>query len=821
MPEQDQPDLRAFWGKAGRAREGEEVVPHPLICHIIDTAAVAEILYSTLLGPACRAQLAAAFAPLGGDPRTWVALLCGLHDLGKLSPAFQAVRADLAVKLLLGTTAAKEVARLADKRRLGGRTDTFHGILTTLHIRRSLRRWGAPRETARALSQLLGGHHGSFFSDTSVQNADAALYDNGGERWAKFVEAMVRRTAELLGLPDPGSQPWSEVEINTTAAVTLAALTTVSDWIASASVDKSTYAGVDVDMITYLDLARERAREQVVDRLGWSGWSPPEDISFLRLFEQEPRPLQVAIEQMIGSKNRPGILVIDAPTGEGKTWIALHCVVSLMRQLGLIGFFVAMPTCATSNQMLDETEPVLERLDSPLFLKLLHGSAAYYLAGRRARSARAEPVRPEDVGADGATGPEDEAVGEWFTRARSLLAAAAVGTIDRILQAGIRSAWASVPMVGLSNRVLVLDEVHGYDVYMSTILDRVLWWLGSLGVPVILLSATLPTYRRKQLVHSWYAGATGRHPHKVDLALPAKGYPRALWVDEQGVPETVDTRASTMNADRRVALTRLDDHEVVGWPLLHAARGWGVAIIHNLVRRATVTAAALRDAVEALPEEERPRIGEITGRLLAKARAGIEAELKSRFGRGGERAPATGYIAVGTQVLEQSLDLDFDIMASDLAPIDGLIQRAGRLHRFRRTERESPPTLAIVGVTEAKAGPEWPPHTTNVYQDLALLRTWALLRDRTELALPGDIPALVEEVYPDLDPADESPAGWEKRWAKAVAAMRKEQSDDEARAKNLYLPPPTAENAVLEMTERPRPTSQTRKRGRRGGRDVR
>jgi CRISPR-associated endonuclease/helicase Cas3 len=799
-------------------KEGEETVPHPLSCHTIDTAAVAEVLYTVLLGPTCRAQLAEAFAPLGGEPHRWVAFLCGLHDLGKLCPVFQALRADLAMKGLPEVFAA-DVHRQHRARMHPGRTDCFHGILTAYHFRRLLKAWRASTETVITLSHVLGGHHGSFFSETLILNAGAAKLDNGGERWAKLAEALVCDTAKLLGLPDPHTRPWSEVRIGIGAAVVLAGLTTVSDWIASGFIDKSAHAGTDVDLATYVKLARERAREYVVDRLGWSGWSPPEDLSFTRLFSEPPRPLQAAIERLVSARSRPGILFIEAPTGEGKTKAALHSALTLMRQLDLIGFFVAMPTRATSNQALEETERPLQRLRSPLSLKLLHATAAEYLADRRARAVRTEAVRPEQVGVDESDGAQDTAVREWFTRHRALLAPAAIGTIDRIVQAGIRSPWAPVPLVGLSNRVVVLDEVHGYDLYMSTILDRVLWWLGWLGVPVILLSATLPTSRRKELVQSWYAGARRCRPHEVDLEVPAAGYPRALWLDERGVPETAETPASRVNANRRVALVQVADHELVEWALRHAARGRGVAIIHNLRRRVANSTMALRAAIRSLRDGNRPSVVEITAALPHATRAAVELELRSRFGRAGRRAPESGYIVVGTQVLEQSLDLDFDVIASDPAPVDSLIQRAGRLHRFRLTDPGTPPEFAVVGVTETTAGPRWPAYTQTIYRDLVLLRTWALLRDRTELRLPDDAPNLVDDVYRGLDDTTGCPAGWEKRWDRAVMTMHRFRETERDMARNSYLPPPTSETALVDLTRHPKDRTQTRRTDPRGRRD--
>src|SRR5690606_15746972 len=125
----------------------------------------------------------------------------------------------------------------------------------------------------------------------------------------------------------------------------------------------------------------------------------------------------------------------------------------------------------------------------------------------------------------------------------------------------------------------------------------------------------------------------------------------------------------------------------------------------------------LAKAVASLPDAQRPKIVTLTSRLPNGERARVEAELRRLFGEEGTRAPKTGYIVVGTQVLEQSLDLDFDAMASDLAPVDSIVQRAGRLHRFRKVNPDAPPMLTLLGITENPAGPEWARYTVNVYED--------------------------------------------------------------------------------------------------------
>ncbi|WP_162908065.1 CRISPR-associated helicase Cas3' [Allorhizocola rhizosphaerae] len=811
MSNQVQFDVRAFWGKAGQVVQGEVTVPHPLICHAIDTASVAGLLYETLVGPVARADLEEAFAPLGGAARVWVALFCGLHDLGKLSPAFQALRVDVATACLPADV-SDVVTRLAAKRTGRDRTDTLHGVLTAYHLLRVLQSWGAPRDTALALAQALGGHHGRYFSAQVLANARLAEGDHGGSRWEPWVDELISCTAQMLELPDPRCLSWSEVRLSTAATVALAGLATVSDWIASGSIDKKTHAGADVDLTGYVALSRERAREQVIDRLGWTAWScSPADTGFVRLFGQQPRPLQAAIEQLIAGRTVPGILVIEAPTGEGKTKAALQATVSLIQQLGLAGFFLAMPTRATSNQAFGVAEKLLKQFGPGLTVKLLHGTAAEYLAGRRAQEARADPIRAVEVGGDEPGGAQDAHVREWFTWLRGLLAPLAVGTIDRILQVGIRRPWAPVPLVGLSNRVVILDEVHSYDVHMSTILDRVLAWLGWLGVPVIILSATLPAARRTELVKSWYTGARRGHAAQLDLAPSLPGYPRALWLDHHGVPIEVRAEASPVNTARPVGLAAVCDEDLVGWALERAARGWGVAIVHNLVKRAEYTAEELAKAVASLPEDRRPKIALLTRHVISGERARIEAELQRLFGENGTRAPTSGYIVVGTQVLEQSLDLDFDAMASDVAPMDSIVQRAGRLHRFRRVDPDAAPTLAILGVREKPTGPMWARYTVNVYDDAVLLRTWALLRTHTELRLPDEVPELIDAVYAEPNAID-YPPGWKERWDRAAKRLHQARRTDRDLATTLYVPQPEPRAAVLrELTAHVRNVGQTRK----------
>jgi CRISPR-associated endonuclease/helicase Cas3 len=804
IEDQGQPDVFAFWGKASHAKVGEETVPLPLICHLIDTAVVAELLFDVVLGPRCRAKLTAAFGSLG-DVRKWVALLCALHDIGKLSPAFQALRADIALRQLDGVAAA-DVDYLHRRKPNKGRTDTFHGVLTTIHMRRILEDWGAPGDVPQRLGLALGGHHGFFDSAAGLQEAMDARNHHGGVRWAKWVDEMCHRVAGSLGLTDPSSQPWSKVRLSPEAEVAIAALTTISDWVASGFLGKLGTDGALPNLAEYVQQSRKRAAE-VIAQLDWARWQPPANIDFKALFDKGPRPFQRAVEKMITGKKTAGILVVEAPTGEGKTKIALQCATAMVRSLGLAGFYLGMPTRATSNQAFTEVKEFLVRLDESLPVKLLHGTAAEYLAVERQllKDARAEFLTIEDVGRDAPDGGGEQDAREWFTRLKGLLASLAVGTVDRILQAGIRSRFVPVSLIGLSNKVVIVDEVHAYDTFMSTLLDRLLWWLGRFDVPVILLSATLPSKRRDELIRHWRAGANGNHPDELASSPSPDSYPRAVWADAQRY-DVADASVSELNANRTARLDRIADDSLVSWLVNQAGQDQCVAVIHNLVRRAETTHEALGAAIDQLPDTERPELIVITGQLSNAARAKAEVRLRQLFGPNCTRPRRA--IIVGTSVLEQSLDLDFDVMVSDLAPIDNLIQRLGRLHRFRRIV--TPPSLYIIGVADTASGPRFPAHTTRVYQEMVLLRTWALLRGREELRLPNEVPGLVDAVYGEAASV-ECPPGWETRWTHAEAKLARVLLDHKMQAVANYLPPPTRAHELRELTLDPKSRAHTRR----------
>ncbi len=663
-----------------------------------------------------------------------------------------------------------------------------------MHMKDLLLHWDAPDDTAEAIAIALGGHHGHFPDGSALRQTRREVNNHGGQTWKGWRDAFVRQVVALRGLPDPEEAPWEEVHVSSAAAVGLAALTSVSDWIASD--EKNFPYAPTSDPVTYAEEA-DRLAAKAVDAFALRPWSPP--TSFTELFpKDQPRSVQTLVERLSADCNEPTLIVIEAPTGEGKSKAALQAAAALIHNLDLMGAYVAMPTQATSNQMLGEVEELLANLDDRTTAHLIHSGASDYLSSRS--------VTPSDVGRDD---PEDSDVQaqEWFTRKKSLLTPLGIGTIDQALKAAIRSGHFFVRMTALTGKVVVIDEVHAYDTYMSTLLDRLLAWLGRLGTSVVMLSATLPAGRREELVAAWQSGLLRCLPREAPKMEPFNGYPR-VTVAGTGKPVAETAGLSELNADRSIRLTPVPDEKIVDWALAQVADGGCVAVIHNLVRRAAATHAALEERIADLPPESRPRLIAINGQLPAGVRRTVEAELKAAFGMNGERPKA---IVVSTQVLEHGLDLDFDAMLTDLAPVDSLIQRAGRLHRHSRAVSRGEPVLAIAGVEDTEDGPRFPAYLENVYAPMTLMRTWALLRGRTILNLSANVPTLVDAVYSGPEMID-CPVGWENSWQAAQEKLTNQRKKKERNARLMYLPHPTTVVHLGELTQHSKDARRTRER---------
>lgn len=750
------------WAKSPQLAPGEGRY-HPLICHMIDVAMVALRLWQYVMPPALREQLREQLGvATENEAGRWAAFFAGLHDLGKATPGFARKWPD-GWKVLVnsGYRPAKG-------------DEANHGIMSAHLLRSLLKGTGLPPQIAAPVATAVGGHHGLFPSAGDLKYADRSV---GEGPWPEAQSNLVRVLAHLLGV-DRMAIPDGDLTQANAALLILAGLTSVADWIASDH-RHFPFAGDDVQLPRYPRRARWLAWK-ALHKLGW--FHRPNGLgvrSFQELFDRVPNRLQEQVMAVAPALKGPSLVLLEYPMGGGKTEGALYLADYLAATAGHSGAYFALPTMATSNQMFGRVNTYLTNRfhDAAINVQLLHGHASLnheFEVLKRADIDLLQPVRIYGGKASGLM------AAEWFTyRKRGLLAPYGIGTIDQALLAVLQTKHFFVRLFGLAGKVVILDEVHAYDTYMQTLLTRLLTWLAACGTSVILLSATLPAQTRQGLLSAYSIGRG--EPKAVDT--PVVDYPRLTWVTEGGA----DARHIPGASERSVVISPHSQVDA-GWmtDLKGAlADGGCAAVILNTVTRAQ----AIYQQLQAhFPADE---LLLFHGRYPFDDRMSRERAVLERFGPRNPDRPRRA-VVVATQVIEQSLDLDFDLMVSDLAPVDLLLQRSGRLWRHPRSWRPpgltGPPLWILMPPVTPEGGPVFEGGSVRVYDAHTLLRTWLVLAGRKELTIPQGVEALVEDVYQERPAPPDLAAPlrqlWTESWAKLVAEERREA----VQAQRRYIP---------------------------------
>jgi CRISPR-associated endonuclease/helicase Cas3 len=785
--------LGAPWAKA----QVDSDAYHPLLCHLIDVAMVTRLLWTEALAPGARQQLASALGLGEVEAGTWVAFVAGMHDLGKLSPDFQLGRYSRDRRTVSARLASAGMSFI------GPVGDQPHGVLTAVHLPPLLTSLlGVPVPVARRLGEVVAAHHGGFASAHELRRARDAVSD--GAAWDEARRRHVLAVADSLEL-DRESVPLARLD--DPSAMLLGGLVSVADWIGSISepyfpFETNSGAGAErFDPLEYRDRSGAQARA-ALRTLRWSGWSPAGDArSFESLFpELRPRGVQEAAERLAESLACPGLVVVEAPTGEGKTEAAIFLADRAQSVAGLRGAYFALPTMTTSDQMLTRVHAFLASRypRGQVLLELLHGRAA--LSDEMELLRRLG--RPGGVAGAGEAGVDASVLaGEWFARRkRGMLAPFGVGTVDQALLAALQVRHVFVRLFGLAHKVVIVDEVHAYDLYMTSLMERLLEWLGGCGSLVLLLSATLPAERRRRLVAAYERGA-GR----AAVDLPVCPYPRLTW-STAGGSGAVHVGCSPIARKRLGLEWAVGDSATTPESLARQAMeaiadgGCGV-VVCNTVRAAQEVHRTARQSLPGDAEDGGPVVDLLHAHFLLRDRQLREARSLTRFGKpgAGGRRPRRALL-IATQIVEQSLDLDFDVMLSQLAPVDLLLQRAGRLHRHLRRDRPGPPGAnLLLACPEADDGPHPDAGTLAVYDEHVLLRTWLALRSRSGISVPEEVEEVIEAVYGIDEPPADLSGPVRERWQRTAERLRAEREREEIEAGNRWIGPPDAERSLYEL----------------------
>ncbi|MCH8611573.1 CRISPR-associated helicase Cas3' [Arsenicicoccus dermatophilus] len=720
----------ALWAKRPeRLLSGE--APYPVSAHLLDTTVIAGVVWDTVLTGRVRRLLARELEG-GTSPheqataRAWVTLAAGAHDLFKISAGFQLRpwrrdptvpwRQDLSAALMADGYSPMSVdAAAAAETREDLRRHDFLGMCLL-----SARDRGIPAMSAETswLALAVGGHHGAWLESPPAATA-TVLADATAGRWGEAQTEHLELVAQVCGV-HPSESPRVGPELAGVVTMLITGIVQLSDWLASeaAVVDAGLALieqGLDPMSPTWAQTRAAELATHVTTSLG--SYSAPTDRHRTAVGldgdgrVRSLRPLQEDAEQ-VGD----GLWFVAYPTSEGKTGAAL-----LRHQVEQDeGLIFALPTRATTDAMQRRLQRAFSGTGNGVLLS--HQFASLYRC------------------------PATEGHGfEWFsTSTRRLLAPVVAATCDQVLAGSLPQRHLPLRLLALTNHHVVLDEVHTYDRYQTTLLAALMAWWGRTGTRVTVLSATMPTWQRRALEDAY----TGREASGEQ----ATAYP-AHWLAGHDAPSS--PALQTAVPDLRLPITHTDDATQ-----LH--REWVVATYDRYPR---CSLAVVRSRVDDAVATARLLGADLAGRdvdvlvlhsrMTLAHRAEIERELEARLGPGTPRGRRP-LVVCATQVLDVSLDVSFWSMACDIAPAASLVQRAGRLWRFlpgmQRLLDESdarPAERALHVVVPDGAGPLTEQVALPYFAD-ELAAVARSLEEHPTLRIPEDVQDFVDRTTYDL-----------------------------------------------------------------------
>lgn len=550
------------------------------------------------------------------------------------------------------------------------------------------------------IPEILGRHHG--YTSQNINSPDAEIY--GGIAWQKQRMELLETLKKYLNVdwPDISSALYSDI---------LTGLTTVADWIGSGSL--------------FDEVEQESWKNYISESLDRAGFVVPKirkGLTFENIFNNyHPRSVQVSFVESIKSQ---GVYVLEAPMGLGKTEAALYAAYKALEEGRATGIYFALPTQLTSDKIYDRMnqflEKILDETDINRRSLLLHGSAW---------------LRDTELGEDGAPGHS------WFNSSkRGLLAPFAVGTIDQALMAVMNVKHGFVRTFGLAGKVVILDEVHSYDSYTGTIIKELVSALRELHCTVIILSATLTDKQRRSMI--------GICSNDAKIKKTFSAYPLISVYPKEGQLQEL---ATEILKDYKVKVRIVsNDSGAIEEVLRRAERREQVLWIENTVKEAQERYFSLGARAKEIGID----CGLLHSRFIKIDRQKNEDRWVDLFCKTGHNyRQGKGRILIGTQVLEQSLDIDADFLVTRLCPTDMLLQRLGRLWRHCENDDIRPaeakreawilsPVLNDAINDEKKFG-----KSAKVYAPYILCRTLEVWQDISMASLPSEIRVLLEATY--------------------------------------------------------------------------
>ncbi|AWV91331.1 CRISPR-associated helicase/endonuclease Cas3 [Bradymonas sediminis] len=706
------------------------------MAHSADVAAMLEaLLEHTILGRRLGHLLGQEHLSPAQTARLCV--LAALHDVGKVNHGFQARALD---------KKAPPIGHVAPLINFLRTDDAIQGELVEALGVREIAGWFGGEQEVIAFLLATWGHHGRpvepqpGFRAHLWRKKDAQSPVQGIEDLRRATEAWFPQAFDDA----PAFRMSSEFLHAYNGVLTLA------DWMGS---DEQVFCWRD-DESNRIEFAREQAR-QALQKMGLNpararaslGEKTPE---FAAVSPFPPYEIQRVCAELPIHQNG-SLTVLESDTGSGKTEAAIARFIRLFHAGEVDGMYFALPTRTAATQLYRRVVETLERafpdpeirppavLAVPGYLEVDGTQAVQRLPHFRV-------LWP------------DQSRHRWRGWAaeqpkRYLAGAVAVGTIDQALLSGLKVGHAHLRASALLRHLLVVDEVHASDTYMTRLLETVLDHHLNAGGHALLMSATLGSATRTRLV------TRGRQQPPGLEEAAQEPYPLLTHVDGRR-REPVQLHAPSSDYSKTVQIDgqQLAEHpaEIARVAVAAAKKGARVLIIRNTVATCRQVQLALEDEVGSARE----LLFDVGGvpaphhsRFAGVDRVALDQAIEANFGKDTARA---GCVAVATQTVEQSLDIDADLLLSDLCPVDVLLQRIGRLHRHDRRARPggfSAPKLVVLLPDERDLGAfiqesgqgRGPCGLGTVYSDMRMLEaTWRLIEQKSTWTIPAMNRELVE-----------------------------------------------------------------------------
>lgn len=706
--------------------------PYSLIRHLLDTAAVADVLMKEVL---CEQQMNAIAAgisftdteALDVQTRSLISYLAGMHDIGKSSPYWQQKTLRMTASPLpgkisptppLGFPLPPEDVDLADHGR-NGQHFFEHGFSVVPFADKS----------QYAIRRVVGGHHGVFVSDDDLAKKSftyaKAMRDSP---WMDSQQKIEKEVLRVLGIDVEALASIDSISRPSTHLLT--GVVILADWIAS---QNSFIEDVDLENLDY-DLhyqnSRDRAHRFVIQNgLHKAAWK--RDLSWASIFPDftSPNPFQRSlVDAFEHSDHSGGILLLSAPMGSGKTEASLYVGALMSQRSGGSGLWLNLPTKVTSNAMFVRASEIADLLfeGEQHSVALMHSDAAFATAvegiSRRGQKSFYSSTSPQaqisesDGGCVEGGAESNLFISEYLLEKRiGGMANVAVGTIDQAIKASLRLKHNSLRWLAISGKTIILDEVHDYDAYTFALIRKFVQWCGIYGVPVIAMSATLSGQSQRELISCYHEATLSdsddrdRLEQNVESGIETGGIPSPGWVYAPRGTEIIKSPSIPAEdyTPYQTTLHRTPSFLQVVNSILseEIPHGGTILCVCNTVKQSVGVYRDLQHSYGGHVE-----VVLLHSRMTVKRRQEIVSELLGVTGKPGASVKRKPYVLISTQVVQQSMDIDFDVLITPLSPLAEIFQRIGRIYRHNQGElrveryRDAPQVHIVVeeGVADKK-----------------------------------------------------------------------------------------------------------------------